>query len=84
MAGRVKVSAPATIANLGPGFDVFGLTLADPVDIVEVEKTKKPGIRVVGITGAGAESISREAEMRNYYHLPKQRDSGGVRVGQCW
>jgi len=62
MASRVKVSAPATIANLGPGFDVFGLALAEPVDIVEARKTKKPGIRVVRIIGVGAKSISKEAE----------------------
>jgi homoserine kinase len=35
--GRVRVSAPATIANLGPGFDVFGLALSTPRDIVELK-----------------------------------------------
>lgn len=58
----VKVSAPATIANLGPGFDVFGLALAEPVDAVEARKSKKPGIVVVGISGVGAKGISKEPE----------------------
>ncbi|CAB3287735.1 Homoserine kinase [Methanocaldococcus lauensis] len=35
---RVKVKAPCTSANLGVGFDVFGLCLKEPYDIVEVEK----------------------------------------------
>ena len=33
----VKVKAPCTSANLGVGFDVFGLCLKEPYDIIEVE-----------------------------------------------
>lgn len=36
MKSFVRVAAPATIANLGPGFDVFGLALETPRDIVEL------------------------------------------------
>jgi homoserine kinase len=32
----VKVSAPTTIANFGPGFDTFGLALNEPRDIIEL------------------------------------------------
>ena len=56
----VKVSAPATIANLGPGFDVFGLALSEPVDIVEAEKSEG-GIEVVGVSGVGAEGIPKSS-----------------------
>ncbi|MGC8937252.1 MAG: homoserine kinase, partial [Candidatus Methanomethylicaceae archaeon] len=31
----VRVTAPATIANLGPGYDVIGLALDEPRDFVE-------------------------------------------------
>jgi len=31
---RVVVTAPATTANMGPGFDVFGLALEQPRDKV--------------------------------------------------
>ena len=31
---EVKVFAPATVANLGPGFDVLGLALSGPGDTV--------------------------------------------------
>lgn len=45
--------APATVANLGPGFDIMGLALASPGDTVTVELTSTPGIRVKEITGDG-------------------------------
>lgn len=35
---KVKIYAPATIANLGPGFDVFAMALREPYDIMEVQK----------------------------------------------
>ncbi|MBI4010115.1 MAG: homoserine kinase [Candidatus Aenigmarchaeota archaeon] len=42
----VKVIAPATAANLGPGFDVFAVALKQPHDIVEVEVKDTPGIEM--------------------------------------
>jgi homoserine kinase len=42
---------------LGPGFDVFGLALAEPVDVVEGRTLAEPGIRIAAITGVGAENI---------------------------
>lgn len=35
---RIKVFAPATIANVGPGFDVLGVAIEQPGDIVIAEK----------------------------------------------
>ncbi|MBN1963637.1 MAG: homoserine kinase [Anaerolineae bacterium] len=46
-------SAPATVANLGPGFDVLGLALAAPGDTVTVERTAQPGVTLTAITGDG-------------------------------
>ncbi len=42
----MRVRAPATSANLGPGFDVFGLALKEPYDILEVERVSEPGVRI--------------------------------------
>jgi len=53
----VRVIAPATIANVGPGFDVFGLALQEPSDVVEVTVTSEPGVNVVSVTGRGADRI---------------------------
>lgn len=44
----LKVRVPATSANLGAGFDVFGIALENPFDIIEVEKSYKTEIIVTG------------------------------------
>ncbi|HVO77374.1 MAG TPA: homoserine kinase [Methanomassiliicoccales archaeon] len=59
--GSVKVVAPATIANVGPGFDVFGLALQEPADAVEVTVSSEPGVRVVSVSGRGSERIPPDA-----------------------
>jgi homoserine kinase len=38
---QVTLKSPATTANLGPGFDVFGLALEHPSDIVTVTAISK-------------------------------------------
>lgn len=43
--------APATIANLGVGFDIVGLALREPGDTVRAEWSDQPGITVKSITG---------------------------------
>lgn len=59
MTSRVRVFAPATVANLGPGFDVLGLALREPGDVLEAELTDRPGVEIVEVTGdAGA--LSRD------------------------
>jgi homoserine kinase len=44
----IKVRVPATSANLGAGFDVFGIALETPFDIIEVEKSDRIEIIVDG------------------------------------
>jgi len=44
----VKVLAPATIANFGPGFDVFGLCLAKPVDVIVFKESDEVTLEVEG------------------------------------
>jgi homoserine kinase len=41
---RVKVFAPATIANLGSGFDVLGIAIDAPGDIVVAERQAAQGL----------------------------------------
>ena len=43
---HIKVLAPATIANLVCGFDVLGMALNNPCDIMEISLSEKPGIRI--------------------------------------
>ncbi|MVN78360.1 homoserine kinase [Hymenobacter sp. HMF4947] len=42
----VTVHAPATIANVGCGFDVLGLALTAPYDIVRLRRTDQPGLTI--------------------------------------
>jgi homoserine kinase len=43
--------APATIANLGVGFDILGLALREPGDTVRAEWNDEPGIQIAAIDG---------------------------------
>ena len=62
----VTVRAPATSANLGSGFDVFGAALTRPADVVTVEKAAETTIEV---TGVGAQYIPED---------PKKNTVGAV------
>ncbi|MBU3967366.1 MAG: homoserine kinase [Euryarchaeota archaeon] len=46
---HIRVRVPATSANLGAGFDVFGIALGSPADIIEVRKSEKIEIEVRGV-----------------------------------
>lgn len=54
------VDAPASSANLGPGFDVFGLALARPRDRVTARRTQEGGVQVQ-VVGPAARGIPAEA-----------------------
>ena len=58
MPERVRVFAPATASNLGPGFDVLGLALEKPGDLVEAEIRDEPGVEITEVTGADSLSTN--------------------------
>lgn len=60
MPRAVKAFAPATVANVGPGFDAFGFALEGPGDAVEARRAARPGVRLVSVTGDGG-ALSRDA-----------------------
>jgi len=43
---KIKIAVPATVANLVCGFDVLGMALNDPCDIMELELLDEPVIRI--------------------------------------
>ena len=47
----VKVFAPASIANLGPGFDSLGVALEGLGDTIEARRVETPGVRIIEMTG---------------------------------
>ena len=55
----VTVRAPATSANLGSGYDVFGVALSRPADVLRVERAERTTIEV---TGVGSEYIPEDPE----------------------
>ncbi len=55
----VVVRAPATSANLGSGFDVFGVALDRPADVIRVEKADRTSIAV---SGSGSQFIPEDPE----------------------
>jgi homoserine kinase len=53
----LTVRAPATSANLGSGFDVFGVALERPADVVRVEKAAET---TISVSGAGSQFIPED------------------------
>ena len=49
---RVTVFAPATIGNIGPGFDVLGMAIIGLGDTVEAKKIKAREVVISDITGS--------------------------------
>jgi homoserine kinase len=42
----IRITAPATVANLVCGFDILGLALNDPYDLMELTLSPEPGLRI--------------------------------------
>lgn len=57
----IDAFAPATVSNLGPGFDCLGLAIAGPGDRVRARLAEQPGVRIVAIEGDGGK-LPREAD----------------------
>lgn len=53
MKPSVRVFAPATVGNVACGFDVLGLALERPGDVVVVHPGDRPGVEIVEVTGDG-------------------------------
>ena len=51
MLNSVLVHSPATLSNLGCGFDVFGLALAAPYDTIRLTRSSEPGVRIRHLDG---------------------------------
>ncbi|MFO7890061.1 MAG: homoserine kinase [bacterium] len=51
MISEIKIFAPATVANVGCGFDILGFALQHPGDYVTVRKIHGSEVRIKKITG---------------------------------
>lgn len=50
---QVRVFVSATVANVGPGFDILGFAIDEPGDEVVVRRSNTPGVTIKQITGDG-------------------------------
>lgn len=55
--GMKTVRAPATSANLGSGFDTFGVALSKPADVIRVERADTT---TISVTGAGSQYVPED------------------------
>jgi homoserine kinase len=62
--------APATVSNLGPGFDCLGLALEKQGDRVRARRAEGTGVRLVAMTGDGGK-------------LPREIDRNTATVAAC-
>ena len=58
MSDRVRVFAPGSVGNVGPGLDIIGMALAGPGDVVEAAHAAEPGVVVLD---AGHPDLPKEA-----------------------
>ncbi|HEY8380257.1 MAG TPA: homoserine kinase [Nannocystis sp.] len=49
----IEAFAPATVSNLGPGFDCLGLALRSPGDRVRARRADTPGVTITKVEGDG-------------------------------
>ena len=86
MSKTVKVFSPATIGNIGPGFDVLGLAVRGMGDIVEVWKTSDNKITIDEILNAD-HNITKDPDKntagiaaREVFRLLKIKQGIGMRI----
>ncbi len=58
---KIRAFAPATVANVGCGFDVLGFAIHELGDYVTASVSETPGVRITSITGDGGR-LPLEAE----------------------
>ncbi len=68
----LTVRAPATSANLGSGYDVFGVALENPADVVRVRRAAETAITV---TGVGSQYIPEDPERNTVGAVAKELDA---------
>lgn len=56
-----RAFAPATVANIGVGFDILGLAVQGAGDVVEAELRDAPGVALLSVEGDGGR-LPREAD----------------------
>lgn len=61
MKSEIRVFAPASVSNIGPGFDIMGFAIDEPGDEVLMRIKDEPGVVISSITGDNGK-LPRQAE----------------------
>jgi len=78
----IKVKCPASVSNLCCGFDILGMALSDPFDIIELSARNEPGIIIIhtddhnlptdpakNIAGVALQSMINELNIRHGFEV---------------
>lgn len=83
----ISVFAPATVANVGPGFDCFGFALAGAGDTVHARLTDEPGVHIARIANddgrlplPAAENTAGKAAQTVWQQAPDLSKSHGLEL----
>ncbi|MCL1811559.1 MAG: homoserine kinase [Methanomassiliicoccaceae archaeon] len=60
----IRVAAPATTSNIGPGFDTFGLAMNEPCDVIE-GRIIESGLEISEVSGPGSENIPKNPNINS-------------------
>ena len=77
----VSAFAPATVANLGPGFDVLGLAIDGMGDSVTISRTTKPGVEIAAINGDGGKLPKNPAKNTAAIAARETMKAAGIEIG---
>jgi homoserine kinase len=56
----ITIHSPATIANLVCGFDILGLALEAPYDVMTLSLSEEPGLQIIHTDGFGLTTVPEE------------------------
>lgn len=79
-----RASAPASVGNIGVGFDLLGHSITGPRDVASVRRIDEPRVRIDAIRGtiAGVDTLSLQAERNTAGRaLQSLRDGLGLAHG---
>lgn len=81
---KIRVAAPATVANVCCGFDILGFAVDAPCDEVILTLTNKPGVFMKSISGDGGrlplESGKNTASVAVQSYLNAIHEAAGVEI----
>lgn len=80
MKNSIKVTAPASVSNVGPGFDIMGFAIDQVSDELIIKESGKKGITIKRITGDGGQiPLDPKKNTAGYAILKMQEKTGDDR-----